>query len=428
MMTPAGIYNARNPEMRVLSPCARCVLCALLLLARLACASDWRSPESQLTAKIASITGPGVIALELNNRSSITPSEVEKIRRDLPVLLQASGVRVGASDQATSSITVTLSENLQNYVWIAEIHQGINQPSIVMISTPRPDSASIPQNAPPLTLRATPLISQPDPILDVAIIAGDPRKLLALSASVITPYEFRSNRWIRTADQPVSIISQHPLPRDLRGRIVLRSNADFSAYLPGLICRNTSSTLAVNCSDSDDPWPLKPDFSAFAFFAPSRNFFTGALVPGIGQQKSAPAFYSAAAIPRPKYTLWILAGIDGQLHLLDGINHQTLPKIRWGDDIASLHAPCRTDWQVLATSVPGGFTNGAGGFTNNDKDSVQAFEFPDREPVPVSQKLELNGSVTALWTSQTGDSATAVFRNSDTGNYEAVMLDLTCGQ
>ncbi|HEY8671630.1 MAG TPA: hypothetical protein VIL63_12360, partial [Terriglobales bacterium] len=265
------------------------------MLARLACASDWHSPESQLTAKIASITGPGQISLELNNRSSITPSEVEKIRRDLPALLAASGVRVGASDQATSSITVTLSENLQNYVWIAEIHQGINQPSIVMISTPRPDSASIPQNAPPLTLRATPLISQPDPILDVAIIAGDPRKLLALSASAITPYEFRSNRWIKTADQPVSIISQHPLPRDLRGKIVLRSNLDFSAYLPGLICRNTSSTLAVNCSDSDDPWPLKPDFSAFAFFAPSRNFFTGAFVPGIGQQKSAPAFYSAAA-------------------------------------------------------------------------------------------------------------------------------------
>ena len=65
---------------------------------------------------------------------------------------------------------------------------------------------------------------------------------------------------------------------------------------------------------------------------------------------------------------------------------------------------------------------------NGTDDSVQAFEFPDREPVAVSQPLELNGTVTALWTSRPGDSAIAVYRDSDSGNYEAVQLTLTCGQ
>jgi hypothetical protein len=59
---------------------------------------------------------------------------------------------------------------------------------------------------------------------------------------------------------------------------------------------------------------------------------------------------------------------------------------------------------------------------------VQAFEFPDRQPMAVSQKLELNGRVTALWTAQNGQSAVAVYRDTDSGNYEAVQLNLACSQ
>ncbi len=204
---------------------------------------------------------------------------------------------------------------------------------------------------------------------------------------------------------------------DIRGRIILRKDHVFDAYLPGLICRSSNnSPLAVNCSRSDDPWPLQSEDSTVSgFYASTRNFFTGALVPGVGRQKQAPAFYSAAAVPRDNYVLWIFAGVDGQLHLLDGMNHQTAGKIRWGSDIAGVHATCRQASQVLATSSESG-----------TEDSVQAFEFPDREPVAVSQKLDLNGPVTAMWPARDGQSATAVFRDSETGNYEAVLLNLTC--
>jgi len=412
-----AVYNARNPEMVCTSSRVRWAWCLLVLFSQVAIAADWRRPEAQLAEKISATTGPGVVALEVTNRSSLSPSEADQIRRGLTASLADSGVRVFEPDQAAATVHVTLSESFQNYVWVAEIQQGNNDASVAIIATPRPDFAINAQSVPPLALHATQLVSQPEPILDAAILEGNPRRMLVLGENAVTVHEFRDGHWI--PGSPLAINHDRPLPRDARGRIVLRNDHLFDAYLPGLICRSTNaSPLTLNCSRSDDPWPLQTeDFGVSGFFAPARNFFTGALVPGVGQQKSAPAFYSAAALPRGKYALWIFAGVDGQLHLLDGMNHQIEAGIRWGSDLAGVHAACRQDWQVLASSAGSG-----------KDDSVQAFEFADREPVAVSQALQLNGDLTALWTARNGDSATAVVRDSETGNYEAVQLTLTCGQ
>jgi hypothetical protein len=413
-----SVYNSRNlrmpPFSRVRLACCAIALCTLSSIAE---GTDWRPLVAQLSTKIASDTGPGVVALEITNRSSINAADLEAIRRELTSSLASSGVRVWQPEQAAGTVKVTLSESLKNYVWVAEVRQGVNDVSTLIVSMPRPESAMLAQNSPPLLLQATMLQSQQNPILDVALVEGNPRRMLMLGAGAITPYEFRDNHWI--ADQPLAINSDRPLPRDLRGRIVLRKDHLFDAYLPGLACHSTNAApLGMNCAHSDDPWPLQTeDPGVSAFFAPAQNFFTGALVPGIGKQKSAPAFYSAAAVPREKYALWIFAGVDGQLHLLDGINQQTLPKIHWGSDIAAIQTPCHTGWQVLATSSE-----------SDSADTIQAFEFPDREPVAVSQKLDLNGTVTALWTAQSGETAIAVVHNAENGNYEANLLNLTCGQ
>jgi hypothetical protein len=63
---------------------------------------------------------------------------------------------------------------------------------------------------------------------------------------------------------------------------------------------------------------------------------------------------------------------------------------------------------------------------DSGQDTIQAFEFPDREPVEVSQKIELPGEVTALWAGQNGESAAGVVRNHETGNYEAMLFNLAC--
>jgi len=410
-----AIYNSPNPDMFPLR--VRWFWGAVLLLSQLGFATDWRAPEKRLAEEIAAITGPGVIAVEIANRSSISSAEVETIRRLLISDLASAGVRVWDPDQAAAVARLTFSENLDDYVWVAEVQQGTSAPVISIISVPRPESTPGAQTVMPLSLHIAPLISSPDRVLDVAVLEGNPRKLLALGADAVTVYDFKDTRWAQT--QALAIAHTRPLPRDLRGRIILRRDHPFDVYLPGLVCHSTSaSPLAMNCSPSDDPWPLQAqDSSVSSFFSPAQNFFTGALVPGVGKQKSAPAFYSAAAVPRENYSLWIFAGVDRQVHLLDGINQQTLENVRWGSDIAAVRASCRPTSQVLATSAGDEAT-----------DSVQAFEFPDREPVAVSQKLNLNGKIAALWTAPTGDEAIVVYRSVDSGDYEAAQLNLTCSQ
>ena len=271
------------------------------------------------------------------------------------------------------------------------------------------------QNAPAITIRATPLVTQADPILDVAVLEANPPRVIVLGRTAVTIQEFANQRW--SVVQSLRITSPNPLPRDARGRIFLRKERLFDAYLPGLACHSTNSApLAMNCALSEDPWPLQAQ-GLSAFFSPARNFFTGALVPGIGKQNSAPPFYSAAAVPRANYALWIFAGLDGQVHLLDGINQQVLTRIRWGSNVAAVHPACRPDSLVLADAAD-----------SEPTESIQAYAFADRDPSSVSPKLTFNGNITALWSMPSGESAIAVYRNSGTGNYEALQLNLDCGR
>ena len=408
-------YNSRILEMHLPSR-ARWLFCALVVLTQLSFASDWRKPAAQLSAKISAATGPGVIALEIINRSSIPAAEVEQIRHMLTSELATAGVRVWQPDQAAANVKVALSENLQSYVWVAETRQGVAEPAIAIVSFDRPPSSSAPQNSPLMVLRAIPLMSQAEPILDVAVLEGSPRRAFLLSESAVSVLDFKDNHWV--VAQSLAIAHSSPFPRDLRGRILLRKDHLFGVYLPGVACNSSEAgMLSLTCLQTDDPWPLSvPDFGVSGFYTPARNFFTGVLAPGIGKQKSAPPFYSAAAVSKTNYVLWVLSGTDGQIHSLDGINQQTASKIHWGSDIANIRAGCRPDWFVLASS-PG-----------SDEDVLQVFEFPDREPLAASQKLTMHGPVTALWPQQNGESVTAVYRNLETGNYEALQLTLACSQ
>ena len=412
---PTSVYNSRNLQMTRPTSRLRWALCLCILFSQLTFATDWHDPVSQLAAKITAATGPGVVALEISNRSSISSAEAEEINRQLTASLATSGIRIWQPDQAAANIKLTLSENLQEYVWVAEIQAGASDSKVLLVSTPRTNFTAAAPNAPPITIRPTPLVSQTDPILDVAIVENNPPRIVVLGRTAVTIQEFSNQRW--SIVQSLAISSPTPLPRDARGRIFLRKDRLFDAYLPGLACHSTNSApIAMRCSASEDPWPLQAQ-GLSAFFSPARNFFPGALIPGIGKQNSAPPFYSAAAVPRANYSLWIFAGLDGQMHLLDGINQQVLGKVHWGSDVAALHPACRPDSLVLADAAD-----------SEPVESIQAFEFPDREPAPVSPKLAINGSITALWSTPGAESAIAVYKNSSTGNYEALQLNLDCGR
>jgi hypothetical protein len=388
----------------------------LFLLAGQAWADNWSGPEAQLAAKIVAITGPGTVALDFKNHSSLRQADVDEIRRGVLIQLATLGLRFVNAEQAAAIVQVFLSQDLRDYVWIAEIHPGANESSVVMISFIRPDTQPAGLEAAAMVVRKTLLWSQADRILDAAILDGTPSHLVVLDSNGVTVYRMQDSRW--QSEQFLAVAHSRPWPRDLRGRLVLRKDHLFDAYLPGIFCRSTSSArMAMACYESDDPWPIGTDQHGLsAFFTPLRNFFTGVLVPGVGKQTTAPAFYSAAALPRENYTLWLLASVNGPLHMLDGITDQTAGKLGWGSDIAGVHSGCGSGWQILATESG-----------DNRSDTVRAFEFPDRDPIAVSQPADFGGPITALWAESSGNGAIAVSQNSETGRYEAFRLTITCG-
>src|SRR5262249_9887851 len=106
----------------------------------------------------------------------------------------------------------------------------------------------------------------------------------------------------------------------------------------------------------------------------------------------------------------------GDSHLLDGVSDQIL-RTKWGSDVASVKTSCSSGWQVLATRAD-----------DSSADSVRAYELPDRDPLAVSEAVDFPGGISALWTEAKGNTAVAVSRNLETGNYEAFRLAVACGQ
>jgi len=400
-------------------------------------AADWSLPEQQLARKIVAVTGPGAMALTVEDRSSLGRRNSEIVQNGLRAALEQLGIRFVDPEQSAATITISLSENPASYVWVAQIQQGVANEAVVMVSVPRTGGTAAVRDSMPMSLRKSLLWSQAGPILDVAVLEenGNPTRIAALDGERISIYRLQEGKWQQ--EQAAEISHAKVWPRDLRGRLIPAKDRWLDVYLPGVTCHsNTGAPLTLNCRETDDPWPIVPagltgTSSVFpspggenkaaipplaAFYAPTRNFFTGALTLAVGKFTNVPKFYSAAVLPRDKYALWLFSATDGFIHLVDGMNDQPA-RLDWGSSIASVKTGCGAGWQVLATS-PG----------ERSSDSVRAYEFPDRDPVPVSAPVELPGAVTALWTEARGDSAVAVVKDQDTGTYEAFDLAMACGQ
>jgi hypothetical protein len=382
-------------------------------------ASEYGDATRQLAHKIASITGPGAIALEVTNRSSLDDKVVREVRSALEAELRVEGVRTTKPDQAMGSVQVALSESLREYVWSAEIAMGSDQKRVALVALPRAEPGAPSTAAMPIVLRRTFLFAQEQPILDAALVdmTGGAR-LLVLDDSRVAVYRQQAGRWELETTLPIA--HSGTFPRDLRGRLLLRRDHLFDTYLPGTICRTTSTAtapLTLACNDSDDPWPLTAEEGvARAFFASARNFFTGALSPGIGKVSNVPSFYSAAAIPRSGYTLWMFTAVDGSVHLVDGMTDQLIRGAKWGSDLAAVHSSCGTGTQLMVSESG-----------DPERDSLRAFEVPDRDPVAVSSAMEFDGAIVALWPEGSGNGVVAVVRRGDTGWYEAHRISIACG-
>ena len=399
---------------------------AILSLTILAQAADWNAAEQQLARKIVTVTGPGAVAVTLENRSSLGKRESEAVQNGLHYALEQLGIRFTEADQAAATVAISLSENPTSYVWVAQIRQGEGDPAVAMVSVPRPPGAPAVHDSMPMALRRTLLWTQDDPILDVAVLeeGATPTRIVVLDPAKISLYRWQDSKW--QTEQVMEIAHARPWPRDPRGKLITAKDHLLDVYLPGVSCHSAGGNLlSLTCRDSDDPWPLVANDSGsiggasiapqFAFFTPTRNFFTGVLSPGLGKGVSVPSFYSAAALPRGKYTLWLFAATDGLVHMVDGLSDRTA-RVEWGSDLATVKSSCGAGWQILSTNASG------------RSDAVRAYEIPDRDPVAASVAADFAGKITALWTESRGDTAVAVVKNPDTGSYEAFRLAMACDQ
>ena len=91
-----------------------------------------------------------------------------QIRRLLERDLRGFGVVTGGSDSATL-IRVTLSENLQGGLWVAEVVEG-TETRVAMLPVKLGATVTT-AGGPSLTLRRTLAITEPDPVLDAQIFS-----------------------------------------------------------------------------------------------------------------------------------------------------------------------------------------------------------------------------------------------------------------
>jgi hypothetical protein len=374
--------------------------------------NSWDSPSADLARQIAALTGPGTITLVVTNRSSVASDDLPVIRRALERELRSAGVIVRAKD-ADSDVRVTLSQNIQGWLWVAEVQEG-SETRVAMLPVPGATSSGAASSGPAITLRANLLYAQNDPILDVTVLGtGNEQHMIVLDPAHIKAYLSTGGSWqlAQTYDVPHS----QPLPRDVRGRLFPASDHLFDAYFPGIACTATKTgeswTMTVSCSDSDDPWPLA---SQKAFYNSTRNFFTGVVVPGFGPK--LPPFYSAAELVHTGGTAFLFADVNGAVHLLEGGSHKLLIGAHdWGSDIAGLRSECGPGMQVLASAAGSPVA-----------DSVRAYQISGREAMAASAPLNFDGAITAIWTGSDKTSATVVVQKPQESHYEAYSVSVAC--
>jgi hypothetical protein len=374
---------------------------------------------AELAQKLSALAGPGTATLELHNASSLAEDQVAAIGLALERQLRSAGVQLRPAHDGATDIRVTFSENQRGWLWIAEIRQGTEN-RVAMIELPGARATSSPANSALLALRSSLLLSTREPLLDLQPLRPPQAAMAALMPGSVVLYEQQSGRWKPSRTLPMS--ANPPLPRDPRGKIVPGADHPFDVYLPGQTCTASAgaeAAITLDCHASDDPWPLG---TQRAFYNSARNYFTGLLGPALEQRglgRRVPAFYSAAALPRAKYTLWLFAGVDGRVRALDGVNELQLGAAarNWGADIAAIQTACGSGMQVLAAESG----------TDVTSDSLQAFEIADREPSAASAPLRFNGSITALWPTAENAAATAIIHTPQ-GGYDAYSITLACNQ
>ena len=378
---------------------------ALLLFAfpgRVSAGDSFAEAARELAGEIQTGIGPlKKVAFTFQSLASLETADVEAARQALENELRARGIGFVLDSQTTATINVTLSENLQQYIWVAEIKRGKSY-DLVITTQERLQYTPLKDVALYMAIQTKLIYEQEDPILDLKLLNDE---LLVLNPGSIALHRRNNDRW--ELERSSSLKSLHPLPRDVRGRLSDAGDA-VQIHLPGLLCKGTAGpAFAFECSHEETPWPLP---LGGVNLAAAGNYFV---------QENLPPFYSIAGIKDAGAELWIVTGADERIYLYDSafVRIETMED-GWDSEIAAIDSECGTKRQLLAALRRDPLERGA----------IEAFEIINRKAVVRSAAVEFPGPITALWPVSNQNAAIAVSRDIKTGRYAAFYLSISCSR
>ncbi|HKV06157.1 MAG TPA: hypothetical protein VJO53_13760 [Candidatus Acidoferrales bacterium] len=371
-----------------------------------------------LAEKVAAALAPSQsFSIELNDISAKAPVELAGIRQIFEADLTARGDRSAAPASADALVHVTVSQDIDGYLLVAEIHRGETQ-QVAIAPVAKTEEASAQLSPVPGIARKI-IWQQSRPILDFAQAATDASHTYwyFLEPDRLVVYEFNGGAQVLGEARPISKLYTS---RDLRGRLVLDDATHVKAFIGGVRCETVwNPSFALECHENPgQQWPMG---QVSWPIDPSKNFFSGNMAFANSLEEKFPAFYSAAspsqASSSQSTSRWAIAGLDGQVRLFEGAAEPVSTFAGWGSDIASVAPACGLSWQVLAAG-PGDWTQ---------PDQLQLYEILSRRAIAVGQPMQASGPILALWSADDGKSARMISRNLDTGLYEASIVSISCG-
>src|SRR5215472_7663774 len=318
---------------------------------------------AQLVARISSqLPRHPTVSRELQNLTAMTLADLSSFRSALDEELRKAGLPMAAT-QPETRLRITISENAQGLLLVAEILSGENRTVVMQPWISPPTSETKPR----LRILRKPVWDQPEPVLDLLLLNSD-SELLVLSPADVSSYRMTDGKWAQTGAAAIPLAK--PPALDARGRIEIAAGG-FRVHLPGTTCNGTfQPLLRLSCIPGNDTWPVNPrDASFLARWVTDRNVLVSEGFQG--------PFYSAA-------NGWFSTADH---RIVDRAGNSLPAPEAWGSDFVSIESACGPNPTVLA-SGPG---------NSPERDQVRAYETAGGRATPASEPMTLPGPMTALW-------------------------------
>jgi hypothetical protein len=376
----------------------------------------WNDGVKALAEKIAASVKPSrAISFEIKNISSLGTADVEAIRAALEKELADRGLRLGS---AGVGVEVTLSENVEGYVWVAKIGKSdTSRIEFVQVTKANDPSPSI----------------KPTPLLQRKIVWRQDTQFLDFSTRTFSPglldinyttvfefgrvrtFELRGDRWNETQNTSIPLIHG---ARDPRGLLV--PGDDGRAYVGEEACLKLFRDQYCGESLRQD-WPFP--WGIYGRFVGNRNYFAGFAKDGTERLEGQPFYTVAIGINIFDHSTPIItAELDGASHLYNDTQRSEATFSGWGDDVASIKPSCGAGWQILVT--------GTHDWTEPDHIQVYEISFGNDSAVAKAegQPLQFQGPILAMWQADDERSARVISKSLKTGMYEASIVTVSCSQ